>query len=118
MQAALVLHTSIAPAGPHTSPAGARSEAPQSPQSTGEAHITSQLWCGTQALQSRFGGQRLGALGALLGDKAAEVTAMAQQSLGDPTTLQSAFTSAFSQLGGGAGAASGILSSLRFKGAE
>ena len=71
-----------------------------------------------QALQTRFGGQRLGALGALLGDKAAEVTAMAQQSLGDSATLQSAFTSAFSQLGGGAGAASGLLSSLRFKGAE
>ena len=72
---------------------------------------------GTQALQTRWNTQRLGAFGSLLGDKAAEVTAMAQQSLGDSNSLHSAFTSAFSTLQHNAPSAGGLLSSLRgFKG--
>ena len=62
-----------------------------------------------QALQSRFTAQRLGALGSLLGDRAAEVTAMAQQSFSD-ISLPSAFTSA---LGGSSGSATGLLASFR-----
>lgn len=45
-----------------------------------------------ESLQSHFAAQRLGALSSLLGDKAAEVTALAQQSLGEmslPVTLSS-----------------------------
>lgn len=62
-------------------------------------------------MQNKFTSQRLGAFGSLLGDKAAEVTAMAQQSLGDMSMgLPSSFTSA---LGTGAGGASGLLSTLR-----
>ena len=68
---------------------------------------------GGQALQSRWNTQRLGAFGSLLGDKAAEVTAMAQQSLGDSASLHSAFTNAFSHLQGTAPSAGGLLSSLR-----
>ena len=57
--------------------------------------------CFLQNLQSRFTAgtsgtsQRLGAFGSLLGDKAAEVTAMAQQSLGDyvPTAFPSRLSS-------------------------
>ncbi|KAK9806237.1 hypothetical protein WJX72_006789 [[Myrmecia] bisecta] len=57
-------------------------------------------------LQSKFTSQRLGAFGSLLGDKAAEVTAMAQQSFGD--MLQPAFPLS---------SASGLLSTFRgFKG--
>ncbi|KAK9836059.1 hypothetical protein WJX84_002269, partial [Apatococcus fuscideae] len=58
-----------------------------------------------EALQSRFTSQRLG-FGSLsvLGDKAAEVTAMAQQSFGDlpsfPTGLTSGFTGASGLLAG------------------
>jgi hypothetical protein len=73
----------------------------------------------TQALQSKITSQsqRLGVFGSMLGDKAAEVTAMAQQSFGD-ISLPSAFTSALPQLAGergGAGGttASGLLSSFR-----
>lgn len=43
-----------------------------------------------ESLQQHFAAQRLGALSSLLGDKAAEVTALAQQSLGEmslPVTL-------------------------------
>lgn len=45
-----------------------------------------------ESLQQHFATQRLGALSSLLGDKAAEVTALAQQSLGEmslPVTLTS-----------------------------
>lgn len=64
-----------------------------------------------QALQSKFTSQSLGAFGSLLGDKAAEVTAMAQQSLGDMSMgLPSSLTSA---LGSGTSGASGLLSTLR-----
>lgn len=73
-----------------------------------------------QDLQSRWKTQRFGALGSMLGDKAAEVTALAQQSLGDSSAslgLHSAFTSAFSHLPLGAQSAGGLLSSFRgFKG--
>lgn len=56
-----------------------------------------------QALQNKFTAgttgtsQRLGAFGSLLGDKAAEVTAMAQQSLGD--YVPSAFPSGLASSG-------------------
>ena len=70
-----------------------------------------------QALQSRISSQsaRLGVFGSLLGDKAAEVTAMAQQSFGD-ISLPSAFASALQ--GGapyqaGTGGGSTLLSSFR-----
>lgn len=77
-----------------------------------------------QALQSKITSQsqRLGVFGSMLGDRAAEVTAMAQQSFGD-ISLPSAFTSALPlQLAGGgddrngaaaSSTASGLLSSLR-----
>lgn len=75
---------------------------------------------GAQALQSRISsqGQRLGVFGSLLGDKAAEVTALAQQSFGD-MSLPSAFASALQGAGGAAGPDRGgttggtLLSSLR-----
>ena len=64
-----------------------------------------------QALQSKLAreGGRLGVFGALIGDKAAEVTALAQQSFGEmalPSALQQA-------LGGSSGSASSLLSTLR-----
>lgn len=62
-----------------------------------------------ESLQSRFTSQRLGALSSLLGDRAAEVTAMAQQSFSD-IGLPSAFTSA---LGGSSTGASSLLASFR-----
>ena len=62
-----------------------------------------------QALQTKFTAQRFGALGSLLGDRAAEVTAMAQQSFSD-ISLPSAFSSA---LGGTAGGGTGLLASFR-----
>ena len=72
-----------------------------------------------QALQSRISSQsqRLGVFGSLLGDKAAEVTAMAQQSFGD-MSLPSAFASALQSAGAAAGpdsrgAGGTLLSSLR-----
>ena len=69
--------------------------------------------CAVQALQSKFSSQsqRFGVFGTLLGDKAAEVTAMAQQSFSD-ITLPSAFASA--------PGASGLLSSFKgsFQGAS
>lgn len=60
-----------------------------------------------QALQSRFTSQRLG-FGSLsvLGDKAAEVTAMAQQSFGDLPSFPSGLTSGFT-------GASGLLAGFR-----
>ncbi len=70
-----------------------------------------------QALQTRITNQsqRLGVFGTLLGDKAAEVTAMAQQSFSD-IALPSAFASA---LQSDRGSASGLLSSFKgsFQGA-
>ena len=70
-------------------------------------------------LQSRSSSpsQRLGVFGSLLGDKAAEVTAMAQQSFGD-MSLPSAFASALQSAGAAAGPDRGagggtLLSSLR-----
>ena len=62
-----------------------------------------------QAIGTKFSSQRLGALGSLLGDRAAEVTAMAQQSFSD-ISLQSAFSSA---LGGSSTGGTGLLASLR-----
>jgi hypothetical protein len=70
---------------------------------------------GAQALHSKLTsqGQRLGVFGSMLGDKAAEVTAMAQQSFGD-MSLPSAFASALPQLAADRGAAaSTLLSSFR-----
>lgn len=71
-----------------------------------------------QALQTRISSQsqRLGVFGTLLGDKAAEVTAMAQQSFSD-IALPSAFASA---LASERGSASGLLSSFKgsFQGAS
>jgi hypothetical protein len=69
-----------------------------------------------QALQNRISSQstRLGAFGSLLGDKAAEVTAMAQQSFGDislPSALASALQGAPNQASAGGG--STLLSSFR-----
>ena len=73
-----------------------------------------------QALQSRFTSQsqRLGVFGTLLGDKAAEVTAMAQQSFSD-IALPSAFASALAS-GPDKNSASGLLSSFKgsFQGAS
>ena len=73
-----------------------------------------------QALQSRFTSQsqRLGVFGTLLGDKAAEVTAMAQQSFSD-IALPSAFASALAS-GADKNSASGLLSSFKgsFQGAS
>ncbi|KAK9841813.1 hypothetical protein WJX81_004723 [Elliptochloris bilobata] len=64
-----------------------------------------------EALQSKLAreGGRLGVFGALIGDKAAEVTALAQQSFGEmalPSALQQA-------LGGSGGSASTLISTLR-----
>lgn len=73
-----------------------------------EGRLTGRALC-LQALQSRFTSQRLGALGSLLGDRAAEVTAMAQQSFSD-MSLPTAFTSALGSSGGGA---TGLLASFR-----
>ena len=66
-----------------------------------------------QALQSKFTSQsqRLGVFGTLLGDKAAEVTAMAQQSFSD-IALPSAFASALAS-GADKNSASGLLSSFK-----
>lgn len=72
-----------------------------------------------QNLQSRFSAgttassQRLGAFGSLLGDKAAEVTAMAQQSLGDyvPTAFPSGLAS--SSLSGLTSQASGLFAGFK-----
>ena len=73
-----------------------------------------------QALQNRISSQstRLGAFGSLLGDKAAEVTAMAQQSFGDislPSALASALqgASAAAPNQAGVGGGSTLLSSFR-----
>ena len=71
-----------------------------------------------QTIQARLPRARLGAFGALLGDKAAEVTALAQASFTDMAlpsalsdmSLPSALTSA---LGTGSSGAAGLLSSLR-----
>ena len=80
--------------------------------------LTEAISCAVQALQSRFTSQsqRLGVFGTLLGDKAAEVTAMAQQSFSD-IALPSAFASA---LASDKGSASGLLSSFKgsFQGAS
>ncbi|KAL0023565.1 hypothetical protein WJX77_002562 [Trebouxia sp. C0004] len=70
-------------------------------------------------LQSKFSAgttgtsQRLGAFGSLLGDKAAEVTAMAQQSLGDyvPTAFPSGLAS--SSLSGFTSGASGLFAGFK-----
>ena len=59
-------------------------------------------------LQSKFTAQRFGALGSLLGDRAAEVTAMAQQSFSDISLP--AFSTA---LGASSGGGSGLLASFR-----
>lgn len=75
--------------------------------------------CVMQNLQSKFSAgttassQRLGAFGSLLGDKAAEVTAMAQQSLGDyvPTAFPSGLAS--SSLSGFTSQASGLLAGFK-----
>ncbi len=66
-----------------------------------------------QALQSKITSQsqRLGVFGSMLGDKAAEVTAMAQQSFGD-ISLPSALTSALGTSGTDRSAA-GLLSTFR-----
>lgn len=72
-----------------------------------------------QSLQSKFSAgttassQRLGAFGSLLGDKAAEVTAMAQQSLGD--YVPSAFPSglASTSLSGFTSQASGLFAGFK-----
>jgi len=72
-----------------------------------------------QNLQSKFSAgttgtsQRLGAFGSLLGDKAAEVTAMAQQSLGDyvPTAFPSGLAS--SSLSGFTSGASGLFAGFK-----
>ena len=72
-----------------------------------------------QTLQSKFSAgttgtsQRLGAFGSLLGDKAAEVTAMAQQSLGDyvPTAFPSGLAS--SSLSGFTSGASGLFAGFK-----
>ncbi|KAK9916663.1 hypothetical protein WJX75_005479 [Coccomyxa subellipsoidea] len=66
-----------------------------------------------QALQSKITSQsqRLGVFGSMLGDKAAEVTAMAQQSFGD-ISLPSALTSALGNTGTDRSAA-GLLSTFR-----
>ena len=70
----------------------------------------------TQGLQNRFTtgtSERFGAFSSLLGGKAAEVTAMAQQSIGD--VLPSAFPGGLSSssLSGFTSGASGFLSSFK-----
>ena len=78
-----------------------------------------------QNLQSRFSAgttgtsQRLGAFGSVLGDKAAEITAMASQSLGDyvPTAFPSGLAS--SGLSGLTSGASGLLAGFKgFRGSN
>ncbi len=50
-----------------------------------------------ESLQTRFAPQRFGALSSLLGDKAAEVTALAQQSLGETLTNTGFFSTMMSK---------------------
>ena len=71
-------------------------------------NLSSRLTAGTTGTS-----QRLGAFGSLLGDKAAEVTAMASQSLGDyvPTAFPSGLAS--SSLSGFTSGASGLFAGFK-----
>lgn len=67
-------------------------------------HMKTVIW----QMLNKSASQRLGVLGSLLGDRAAEVTAMAQQSFSDIS-----LPSAFSTLSGPSSGASGLFSSFR-----